>query len=163
MMMSDIDKQIELVEAEKEQAYDAYETARFRLVKLQRKQEEQEAARVLKETGIEVYHSGDYAGMKCGNYSFYFGYEETFCTTHPTHVKCDCADEEWAFVARDSDDKELMRLPQSKLASKSGDMVEYLLHGIGQFMDTLPKPVEKQRIRMFDDTGTTGDSAGDPR
>lgn len=73
-----------------------------------------------KETGVELYRSGDYAGLSVGKYKFYYGYEET-------------VGEDWAFTAS-VDDKEVMRIPASKLGGSGMDMTMCLLHGIGQFL-----------------------------
>lgn len=73
-----------------------------------------------KKTGVELYRAGDYAGLSVGRYKFYYGYEKT-------------VGEEWAFTA-DIDDKEVMRIPASKLGGSGMDMPMCLLHGIGQFL-----------------------------
>jgi len=161
--MSDIDNQIKLAEEETKQAGVKFEGARIKLKNLQRQRDRQQAALAVKESGIEIYHSGDYAGLTCGVYRFYFGYEHTICPKHGNDTRCGCDDEEWAFVARDTDKVELMRLPQSRLASKHGDMVDYLLHGIGQFLDSLPKPAKKRRRWYHDCTGGGYDNFGNPQ
>lgn len=69
--------------------------------------------------------SDDYAVLTAGGLQFYFGYEYT------------TDDGEWCFVVHSMKGKgELMRVPHSKLGSRTGkDPVEYLLEGIAMWMN----------------------------
>lgn len=70
-----------------------------------------------------VYFASDYAGMKAGDFSFYFGYEEL-------------VNDEWAFVAKHTG-IEVMRVPQSKLGKVFPcEPHEYLLCGIAMFIES---------------------------
>ncbi len=94
-----------------------------------------------KNNKADVYIASDYAGMVSGPLQFYFGYEHTVCTHHKTEDECseaDCGDNEWAFVAW-KDDKEVMRIPQSKLnPRKNEDTSFYLLSGIAMYLGSAP-------------------------
>lgn len=82
------------------------------------------------QTGIDVYWSNDYAGLKSGRYRFYYGYEHTV----PPEPDDDDEDAEWAFVAW-VDGEEVMRLPTSEVhPSERENMIFYLLAGIGHFL-----------------------------
>lgn len=89
------------------------------------------------------YTASDYAGLKTKKYEFYYGYEKTVCRKHGDDCVIngevdDCDENEWAFVASETDGKELMRLGVSKLGLGDHDHEEtalVLLHGIGKFMD----------------------------
>jgi len=73
------------------------------------------------------YISSDYAGVNGGDYSFYFGYEETIKSGD---------DEEWCFVAK-KNGVMTDKIPQSKLnVSRGADMSEYLLAGISLWLDS---------------------------
>lgn len=81
---------------------------------------------------MDVYTSDDYCGLESGKYKFYFGYEETFCEEHGTES---CDDSEWAFTAQ-VDDKEVMRIPKSKLHPTKDEVpFWYLVAGIGMFLN----------------------------
>lgn len=85
----------------------------------------------------DVYYSDDYAGMNAGKYSFYFGYEQTYCPEH-SNKNCEdngCELREWCFTA-DMEGREVMRIPASKLWFEHKDVLEYLLLGIGKFMES---------------------------
>ena len=95
-----------------------------------------------------VYYSDDYAGLEVGKYSFYFGYEVTVC---PKHKNKDCEDlydcdlREWAFQAK-IDNKVVMTVPASELWFEHKDVLEYLLLGIGKFLDNQPtQPSREER------------------
>ncbi len=80
----------------------------------------------------EIYAASDYAGIKVGKYSFYYGYEQT---------KTVDGEDQWAFVAK-VNDNEAMRLSTTELEMKhfSGmgdEPSEYLLVGLALFMRTL--------------------------
>ena len=88
-----------------------------------------------KRTKVYAYSASDYAGLETGNYSFYYGYEETYC---PKHKNKNCEDygcelREWAFVAK-CGDKEIMRIPASELWFEYKEIEEMLLLGIGRFI-----------------------------
>ncbi len=106
--------------------------------KKEREEKEKAEEKIKKETKVTVYHSDDYAGLECGEYSFYFGYEETMCPKHGKNANCEddhnCEKNEWAFTAT-KNGKELMRIPSSKLINEWRDVYEALLYGIGQFMN----------------------------
>lgn len=94
---------------------------------------------------INIYCSSDYAGMVSGEYSFYYGYEETYC---PKHKDKDCGDlydcelQEWCFTASIGD-KEVLRVPSSELWFEYKDVSEYLLLGIGKFLEKQTKTSNK--------------------
>jgi len=93
---------------------------------------------IKEKTMVDVYCSDDYAGLECGQYSFYFGYEATLCPKHGKDANCedehDCEKNEWAFTVT-KNNKEIMRIPSSKLINEWRDTYEALLYGIGQFMN----------------------------
>lgn len=70
--------------------------------------------------------ASDYAQLAVGKFSFYYGYEET--------VTVD-GEDEWAFTAS-LENKEIMRLSTTDLDThnSSGDVIEYLLLGIGEYL-----------------------------
>jgi len=111
------------------------DSVRDKVLTIARVQRNRKEAKIRKETGVTVYRSGDYAGMTVGNKMFYFGYEQTVCLEHGQSECTECYekenDTEWCFTA-DIGDKEVMRIPESKLGQ--GNVVMNLLHGIGQFM-----------------------------
>ena len=73
-----------------------------------------------------TYTANDYAGVQSKNLSAYYGYEETVG---------DGDDEEWCFVAKVGE-KEILRIPQSKLKTADGfDCGASLLEGIGALFD----------------------------
>ncbi len=163
--MGDIDAQIEAAKQEMVDASTTRDAAQNRLVDLRRVKELQDTEHAKKVTGVNACVASDYATMCCVGYRFYFGYEYTVCPSHGNDAGCDCAEEEWAFVAWGKDDTELMRLPQSRMWSQNNSGLLYLLHGIGQFINTLPQPKKPARTRRFDVTGGAGDGwhgAGDP-
>lgn len=86
---------------------------------------------------IDVYVSDDYAGLDAGDFSFYFGYEQTACPKHKTEEACervDCEKREDCFVASISN-KEVLRIPRSKLYPKEDEEpLFYVLAGIGIFL-----------------------------
>jgi len=90
---------------------------------------------------VNTYYASDYAGMSCERFKFYFGYEETFCPIHKT--KCGCVAEEWAFVAWDKTENELMRIPKSELVAEQCHIYKPLLIGIGIFLNKLEQEEEK--------------------
>ena len=98
-----------------------YNTTRRAIKSYEKKQLE-------KTTGVDVYGSDDYWGLSVGKYKFYFGYEYLMCLKHSD---CSCDDKEWCFVAS-VDDKEVMRIPESRLGGDTGE--RQLLHGVGQFL-----------------------------
>lgn len=89
-----------------------------------------------KKNKVNVYWSDDYAGMVSDKYSFYYGYEETYC---PKHKDEDCEDlydcelREWCFTASIGNRK-VLRVPCSKLWFEYKEPMEMLLLGIGQFL-----------------------------
>ncbi len=96
---------------------------------------------------LQVYYSGDYAGMENGALKFYYGYEETRCKTHgdggpPEGRQCECEDREWCFVAW-MDEVEMARYTQKELETEcsyaspklsSSEPYAYLLLGIGKYI-----------------------------
>lgn len=65
----------------------------------------------------DTYIASDYAGLRCKNAKFYYGYEKT-------------ENDEWCFTAEFNDQK--ITIPQSKLGVKdTWNCVECLLTGIG--------------------------------
>ncbi len=104
------------------------EYERERIERLKKEQEFKEKHKV------NTYWASDYAGLEAGDYSFYYGYEETFC---PKHKNKNCEDygcelREWCFVAKIKD-KEVMRIPSSKLWFEYKEPMEMLLLGIGHY------------------------------
>lgn len=84
---------------------------------------------------LDIFQASDYCGMSYGRYSFYYGYERTYCPEHGNDKDQCCDKWEWAFVAY-IDHIEEMRLPTSELwYIQDATIVWYLLSGIGQFMD----------------------------
>ncbi len=94
--------------------------------------------RLKKDGGVDSYSAGDYAGMTCDNYMFYYGYEHTLCPAHGYDEACGCDESEWCFVAseRDTGD-EICRMPSSDLVvdGRDGDIRHALLRGIGRFIN----------------------------
>lgn len=83
---------------------------------------------------IDVYSSGDYAGVYIGGYSFYYGYEET-----------DPITEEWCFHVT-FEDKEIARFTTSQLdavASTDKTPQSYLLAGMSLWISTLGEHLSK--------------------
>ncbi len=74
---------------------------------------------------IDVYASADYAGLETNDYKFYFGYEHE-------------EDGEWCFTAKSTKFTGVFVLKQSELkgVSTNADMYEYLLAGIGMFINS---------------------------
>jgi hypothetical protein len=111
-----------------------------RLLRAQAFQEEQRAKYAAEKafaatTGLDVYASDDYAGLRTKDVDFYYGYERTVCK-HEVDYCGDCEDAEWAFTATRAGE-ELMRLPTSKLTPKTGEEpLYYLLAGIGHYLST---------------------------
>lgn len=83
---------------------------------------------------MDLAISDDYAALEVGNYSFYYGYEETV----PKRVDYDTdEDYEWAFVAW-RDGEEIMRSTQEELGGPKAvweDPERTLLRGIGKFIE----------------------------
>ena len=88
-----------------------------------------------KKTKSNIYNSHDYWGVSNGDYSFYFGYEETKCPVESHKEDCEddgCEKREWCFTA-DYKDKEIVRWRKSELGiNKNGE--EILLLGIARFI-----------------------------
>lgn len=95
---------------------------------------------------VSFYLSGDYAGMSCKNFSFYYGYEETLCPRHGANPGCACESLEWCFVARDALNNEICCYPGSQLTWDTMDVLPTLLCGIGLFINnyTTPATAEKE-------------------
>jgi hypothetical protein len=92
---------------------------------------------------VRSYASSDYAGLDFEGGAFYYGYEESICTTcgKDTGAGSEYCDEEdhddreWCFVA--TMDGEITRIPFSALPSKEMfNVVGCLLDGIGVFLST---------------------------
>ena len=91
------------------------------------------------DSGIYVFTSDDYCGLtiKKPNISFYYGYEETSCPVKSHRENCEdngCEKREWCFTVQ-VNDKEVMRIPTSKLHPDEGEEpFWYLVAGIGQYL-----------------------------
>jgi len=91
-----------------------------------------------KESGISVSGSDDYIGAGAGDYSFYYGYEETYCPvkSHKNGSLCgekDCEKEEWCFTA-DKDGKEVARYRTSELSTPHEEVDKLLILGMAKFI-----------------------------
>ena len=90
-----------------------------------------------KQDMVQQYISSDYAGMDCGNLTFYYGYE---------HKK----DDEDAFIVTENG-IEVMRLSETEVMQQSKDShggldecFTFLLAGIGIYLEQLTfKPLRK--------------------
>ena len=85
-----------------------------------------------------IYRSDDYCVLDNGVYTFYYGYEKTFCNKHGYDSDCDCDDQEWCFVVSENN-KEICSIPATELElnfdGRSNMQIEdYLLVGIGTFL-----------------------------
>lgn len=110
---------------------------RYKVAEQKRREEILREEAFKKEFGINAYSASDYAGLECGDISFYYGYEETVCPVKSHRKNCEdygCEKREWAFVAS-KDGKEVLRLPKSKIFpnDEGGDMYFYLVMGIGHY------------------------------
>lgn len=91
-----------------------------------------------KASGISVSGSDDYIGAGAEPYSFYYGYEETYCPvkSHKNGELCgekDCEKEEWCFTA-DKDGKEIARYRASELAIGDEGVEYMLILGMAKFI-----------------------------
>jgi len=92
-------------------------------------------------TNIKVYTSDDYCGLELDGVSFYYGYEATECPikSHKTEQDCDylcCDKREWCFTVNIKD-KEMMKIPTSKLHPERGEEpFWYLVAGIGHYLSS---------------------------
>lgn len=104
---------------------------------------------------INVYSSSDYAGLRAGDFSFYYGYERIFCKKHGFQIaettdECDdlsdeCQDAEWCFEATYKD-KVFAQIPCSSLeTSDNFNVYECLLLGIGKVFEEKSKNDAKKR------------------
>ena len=123
-------KAFKLKEEARKLEYEAAEEER--LEKLKRETEYR------KTQHLDVYRSDDYAGLECGKYKFYFGYEETWCPVKSHKEDCEdngCDKREWCFTAS-INSKEVMKVPVSKLypPEKQEEPMFLLLSGIGLFL-----------------------------
>lgn len=96
-----------------------------------------------KENQISVSGSDDYIGASAGPYSFYYGYEETYCPvkSHGNGKHCgerDCEKEEWCFTA-DKDGVEVARYRASELTIGHEEVDRMLILGMAKFIKTLDK------------------------
>jgi hypothetical protein len=138
--MNKREKAHQLREEARKLEYQAHEEKRIAKLK------EEESYRT--SSKIDVFCSDDYAGLDSGKYHFYFGYEETYCPvkSHKTEDNCyekDCDKREDCFVVS-VDNKEVLRVPRSKLYPKEGEEpMFYLLAGIGLFLKK-QKDIEKK-------------------
>jgi hypothetical protein len=66
----------------------------------------------------KFYSSDDYIGCKSKTYSFYYGYEKTFCKKHGKDSNCECPSKEDCFVA-EKKGKEILRVTSSQLGKKN--------------------------------------------
>ena len=75
---------------------------------------------------LEMYASGDYAGLAVGDLHFYYGYEVT-----------DPETDDWCFTVKRKD-KEIFRATETELTDavdrSLNEMQDYLLVGIGLWM-----------------------------
>ena len=133
----DLDEQIEKGRKALREANAERERIEGKMKQLLKRQEEEAKELLRKDTGINVYRASDYCGMSCRRYRFYYGYEATVCPHHGNDSHCSCDEEEWAFVAYDGDDNELLRIPWSKLTTSQEPVLNNLLAGIGQFIDSM--------------------------
>lgn len=85
----------------------------------------------------EFYQASDYAGLRCRNASFYYGYEHSICTECGNKNNreycdtCENADREWCFTAK-IPEQELIVIPFSKLKTNDMfDVIDGLNAGIG--------------------------------
>jgi len=92
---------------------------------------------------IEVFYSDDYAGCENGKFSFYFGYEMTFCKLHGKDTDCECENKEDCFVAR-VDKKEAMRLTRGEIevlveyaSPELSEPPQYLMAGIMEYFKNI--------------------------
>ena len=84
-----------------------------------------------------IYQASDYAGMSCGEYSFYYGYEEL--ETHPLFESQKEEDERktWAFTVADKDGKIVYR--KAIYGEHVGwDCVRGIVVGIGYWLEDNP-------------------------
>lgn len=95
---------------------------------------------------IKLGFSDDYAYMECGKWEFYYGYEETV----PPNCDGDSdEDYEWAFVIRETDGTEVLRMSTSEISKEIGKRQyerpcedspsETLLAGIGLWLSQKDK------------------------
>ena len=78
------------------------------------------------------YISSDYAGLKVGEYHFYYGYEEPE-HPYPKNYEGDDWDEgDWCFVVKKKN-KEIMRIPSRELGDQF-EVAECLLEGVAIFL-----------------------------
>ncbi len=76
---------------------------------------------------IKLYEASDYAGLECGDFKFYFGYEEIYPK--------DSEDGEWAFVVFKKD-QEILRVGRSELedlVDNSDSNIQFILAGIAKY------------------------------
>ena len=136
--ISKLDREIEKGRKALREANAERERIEGKMKQLLKRQEEEAKELLRKDTGINVYRASDYCGMSCRGYRFYYGYEATVCPHHGNDSHCDCDEREWAFVAYRRDEKEeLLRIPQSKLTTSQEPVLNNLLAGIGQFIDSM--------------------------
>jgi hypothetical protein len=92
---------------------------------------------------IITYRSDDYAGLKIGKLEFYAGYEYRYIADLPENEEDDGGD--WGFVVSRRTKKgmrTLMVMTEYELVKYNkdlymdGDVVDYLLTGIGVFLKT---------------------------
>ena len=98
----------------------------------------------------EVYEASDYAGLRAGEWQFYYGYERVYCPRHAhagaqdstscqhdNNAENDCDnDTEWCFVAKKGD-KEIATYIKSDLESLvrfEDSTAHYLLAGIARML-----------------------------
>ena len=99
----------------------------------------------------DIYEASDYAGLRAGDLSFYYGYERIYCSrhdhagvqdspscTHDNNAENDCDnDAEWCFVAKKGD-KEIATYTQGDLESlvdNEDSTRAYLLAGIARMIE----------------------------
>ena len=88
---------------------------------------------------INFSNGGDWANFDIGHLRFYFGYEYTYCKKHGNDKDCDCEEKEECFIVYNKkNNKELMRLPESKIIPKpvTDNVFDYMLIGLGIFFQT---------------------------
>ncbi len=88
---------------------------------------------------MSISIASDYAALKAGKFSFYYGYEQTVCKAHAEE---ECQNCEWAFVAKQGN-RELMRLGWRQLPASGGqyEVTENLIAGLGVFIANHAGPI----------------------
>jgi len=123
-------------------------TLGYKLAELKRKKEIADRENFEEQTKTSVYGSDDYVGCSAGDYSFYYGYEETKCPikSHRNEDDCyekDCDKREWCFVVNKGD-KEVVKWAESEFSYNQANNIEKILiigmaKFIKEFLSNQPK------------------------